>query len=497
MEAGYASVSTPCLPTSIMEDSAARAYSLPVEKTQFDRATKIKPLSLLRPHMRIFHLTWLSAITGFCGWYALPPLMPVIKDTLHLTDSQVLNSDIMSTASTILTRVLAGPLLDAYGPQLVQSYVLGLGAIPVFCAAFVSSATTLVIVRFFIGLVGCVFVSSQYWTTITFAKNVVATSNAITGGLGLAGIGFAFLLLPYVHDLVVSGGASVDMAWRITVALPAVLMVAMGLVIRYCVDSCPMGEFERMKQAKNEASTVDAITAFGVVLHQRNTYILVLNYALCFGAELQLNNMGALYFYEEFMKPGCHNKSDASCHRLTKTQAATIASSFGLMNLFARAIGGIVSDVANRRHGMCGRKWIQFVYLCVEGALVLALSQVRSLGGCIALYVLTAMAAQGSGGSTFGIVPYVNELHTGSVTGLVGAGGNVGGVVFGLIFKSVISRHEGFLVMGIVILVCALSTWLLHFEQEQHNDIQHPFQDISDSTSTVPATPVSQLSAAK
>ncbi|DAZ94896.1 TPA: hypothetical protein N0F65_008040, partial [Lagenidium giganteum] len=105
-----------------------------------------------------------------------------------------------------------------------------------------------------------------------------------------------------------------------------------------------------------------------------------------------------------------------------------------------------------------------FVYLCIQGALVIAISQAQSLGSCIALYILIAVAAQGAGGSSFGIVPYVNEQYTGSVTGLVGAGGNIGGVVFGLIFKAVSTRQEGLLVMGIVILVGSLTTWAIRFD---------------------------------
>ncbi|KAF4036198.1 putative nitrate transporter [Phytophthora infestans] len=57
---------------------------------------------MLRPHMRIFYLSWMSGIMGFLGWYVIPPLMPVIKTQLGLTEGEVLNSDIASTASTIM-----------------------------------------------------------------------------------------------------------------------------------------------------------------------------------------------------------------------------------------------------------------------------------------------------------------------------------------------------------------------------------------------------------
>ena len=39
-------------------------------------------------------------------------------------------------------------------------------------------------------------------------------------------------------------------------------------------------------------------------------------------------------------------------------------------------------------------------------------------------------------GSTFGIVPYVKPSATGAVSGAVGAGGNIGAVCWGLIFRS-------------------------------------------------------------
>lgn len=456
-------------------------YHLPVDRDQFDRATEVQLCNMFRPHMRIFHLSWMSSITGFLGWYAIPPLMPVIKAQLRLSSSDVLNSDIASTASTIFSRITVGPLLDIYGPQAVQSWLLWLGAVPVACAAFATSSLSLLIVRFWIGLVGCIFVSGQYWTTITFAKRVVGASNAITGGLGLAGIGFAFLLLPYVNILLTSTGLLADdMAWRVTIALPALAMVIMGSIIRFAVDACPMGAFEQLVLAKrmapgnsSAAQPMSLIKSFQIVLSDWNTLILMLHYGMCFGAELQLNNMGALYFYEEFLtSPECVAEDIGACHTLTKTQAATVASAFGLMNLVARAVGGLLSDTMNRRLGMRGRLYVHFVLLCLEGALVIGLSRSRTLGVCAALYVFIAVAAQAAGGSTFGIVPYLNEAFTGTVTGLVGAGGNLGGVLFGVIFRATASRQDGLFYMGAIIFASAFFTSCLFFKSEKGRELR-------------------------
>ncbi|KAL3671108.1 hypothetical protein V7S43_004290 [Phytophthora oleae] len=489
---------------------ATKTYDLPVDRKQFDRATTIKPSSMLRPHMRIFYMSWLSGIMGFIGWYAIPPLMPVIKTQLGLTEGEVLNSDIASTASTIFSRIASGPLLDRFGPQVVQSSILWFGAIPIVCAAFVNSAASLLIVRFFIGLVGCVFVSGQYWTTITFARNVAGTANAITGGLGLSGIGFAFLVLPFVYEAITSGGhVSEDLGWRITVALPAVLMVIMGTVIRFAVDSCPTGDFQELMNTKRQAengraapvrisisgsSSVLPMTqpqagepakpmgmlhSFKIVLTDLNVLVMIAQYAACFGTELQLNNMGALYFYTQFTKKGCTPTDSNLCYLLSKTNAATVASSFGLMNMFARALGGLASDAVNRRLGMRGRQYVQFTLMCVLGALVITLSQLDSLGACVALYVSVAIAAQATGGSTYGIVPYLNEQHTGTVNGLVGAGGNLGGVIYGIIFRSTDGYSTGLLYTGVIILACALLVPLLRFPQVREQETQNQSHDAS------------------
>jgi nitrate/nitrite transporter NarK len=49
----------------------------------------------------------------------------------------------------------------------------------------------------------------------------------------------------------------------------------------------------------------------------------------------------------------------------------------------------------------------------------------------------------------YGVVPYISKLYTGSVSGLVGAGGNVGSVIFGLSFRS-LAHRKAFVMMAVV-----------------------------------------------
>ena len=64
-----------------------------------------------------------------------------------------------------------------------------------------------------------------------------------------------------------------------------------------------------------------------------NAYILTLTYGTCFGVELTMNNVTASYFYEY--------------HGLSPATAGVFASCFGLMNIFARSCGGLLSDWKN------------------------------------------------------------------------------------------------------------------------------------------------------
>nr|CCA24412.1 Major Facilitator Superfamily (MFS) putative [Albugo laibachii Nc14] len=463
----------PCEP--IDDDFHPIIQHINIDANEFDRATEIRFCSLKRPHMRLFHMSWFSALFGFLGWYSIPPLMPVIRNALMLTDTQVLNSDIASTASTIITRIAVGPLLDKFGPRNVQTVLLWLGAIPIASAAFVSSATDLIIVRFCIGFIGCIFVSNQYWTTISFARNVVGTANAIVGGFSVAGIGLAFLILPYINIALKSSSLiSEDLAWRLTIALPALLLVIMGFLAQYGSDASPLGNWKSYLEAKRKeaqgSSKVGLLQAYKICLSDPNTLILFAHYAVCFGCELQLNNMGALYFYEEFLNSSCLEdirvNDVESCHRLSKTQAATIASLFGLMNLFSRGSGGILSDKINSRFGMKGRLWTQAALILCQSCFVLLLSRTSKLGVCILLYILIAIFAQASGGSTYSIVPYLSDAFTGVVAGLIGAGGNLGGVIFGFLFRSVQDRQTGLLYMSFIIAASSVLTAGLSFKSK-------------------------------
>jgi MFS transporter, NNP family, nitrate/nitrite transporter len=154
----------------------------------------------------------------------------------------------------------------------------------------------------------------------------------------------------------------------------------------------------------------------------------------------------AIYFHDEF--------------KLSTESAAAIASIFGWMNLFARGLGGYLSDRANARMGMRGRLAFHGCCLFLEGIFIFIFANTHSLGGAIAVMVFFSLFVQFGDGTTFAIVPYVDPTCTGSVSGIVGAGGNIGAVVFGLGFRQ-LNYKSAFYLMGGCVIAISFSTLLV------------------------------------
>ena len=340
-------------------------------------------------------------------------------------------------------------------------------AIPTCIAGVVIRGTTsLYITRLLIGVCGSAFVTCQFWTTSMFVAEVAGTANSLAAGWGNLGGGVAqvvmgSLLFPLLK--VFYGGEgfgqagsvftddgqieddydrAADLAWRTAMVFPGLLCLYGAYFCVRFADDCPKGNF-RKRKAQGFMVSESPMDAIRRGANNRNTWLLFLQYGCCFGVEITMTNAAALYFQEEFGQN-------------TET-AAAIASVFGWMNLFARGIGGFCSDIASANFGMRGRLWIQFVTLVAEGGLVCLFSLTDTLATAIVVMVFFSIFVQAAEGSTYGIVPYVDYSVTGSIAGVVGAGGNVGGVIFSLFFRE-FDNHRAFLWMGFIVLASSLLT---------------------------------------
>jgi MFS transporter, NNP family, nitrate/nitrite transporter len=399
--------------------------------------------------MRAFHVSWFGFFMAFFIWFAIAPLLTEIQTTLRLTKKQIWTSSIVSVTGTILMRFILGPLIDKYGARIPFVGVLCLCAIPSACTGFVNSQTGLCFLRFFIGLAGGSFVMCQSWTSRMFSRKIIGSANALAAGWGNLGAGVTQLMMgSVIFPLFKDVFNSAEKSWRFVCVIPAFVTFWVGVFMYYYTDDLPKGNYHELKK-HGTIVEISAAKSFRQGAMNINSWLLALQYSCSFGVELTMNSAAALYFKEEF--------------GLSTSDAAAIASIFGFFNLFARATGGWTSDNCNRKLGMQGRLLFLVAVFITTASLVSWFARAKELWLSILVMMLFAFTVQSTSGTIYSIVPYVDPANTGSVSGIVGAGGGVGAVCFGLTFRQ-LSYRAAFKIMGYAIFGAAVSVALVNIK---------------------------------
>jgi len=289
-----------------------------------------------------------------------------------------------------------------------------------------------------------------------FTKEIVGSVNAFTAGWGNLGGGITQLfvgsflfpifrdgLLPDNYTKAQLQNAS-ELSWRIVCCIPAFIGLTTGILCWFTTDDCPKGNYSDLKK-HGSLHTESAASSLRKGVFNINTWILFILYACSFGVELVKFSGASEYFNSEF--------------GLTTEKAAAIASIFGFFNFFSRFLGGYLSDVANGYAGMRGRLILHSLLQIAQGALIVAFPFAPDLNSAIIIMAIASLFFQASNGSCFGIVPYVDKT-IGGVKGIVGAGGNVGAVLFGYGFRQT-SYHNAYIIMGACVLGSAVLPFLI------------------------------------
>lgn len=432
------------------------------------------------PEIRALHLTWIAFFITFYVWFNMAPLASsMLRSVDWLTPDDLKLFAICNVALTIPARILVGMALDRFGPRRVFSILMVVMSIPALVFAFGNTMQQLLISRLVLSSIGASFVVGIHMTALWFKPKDIGFAEGFYAGWGNFGSAAAAMSLPTIA-LTMYGG---DDGWRWAIAQSAIVMAAYGVYYWFAITDGPDEHAHRKprKAAALEVSTwadmiklilctiplvgvlailvwriqvmgyltpTGAMIAYAVIIAiviyqiiqilrvnipilkkgvpEDDKYsfnsVAALNttYFANFGAELAVVSMLPMFFEETW--------------GLTAAFAGLIAASFAFVNLVARPMGGMVSD------RMGNRRFVMLCYMFGIGVGFVLMGMLNSswpLIIAIAITIFTSIFVQGAEGATFGIIPSIKRRLTGQISGMAGAYGNVGAVVYLTIFTFV------------------------------------------------------------
>ncbi len=448
-------------------------------------------LDFSQERIRVLHYTWIAFFICFYIWFNMAPLATTMVRTLSwLTPDQIKALAIVNVALTIPARIVIGALIDRFGPRRVYSGLLITMSIPTFIFAFGNNFLQLLIARLVLSSIGASFVIGIRMVSEWFPPKMVGRAEGFYAGWGNFGSAAAAMTLPWLA-LDFFGG---DNGWRYALALNAVVALGYGVLYYFLVHDTPKGKtFHGIKKAQPMEVTswwdliqliiwsfplVGALgllvwrlhnlsfipdeyeyVAYGILAliyiahvikilqvnvpqlrkgipgedkyHFNSVAALNTTYIANFGAELAVVSMLPAFFEKTFS--------------VSPTVAGLIASSFAFVNLFARPLGGWLSDhLRNRKRIMLG--YMLGIALGFVG--MAFIDSTWPIAIAVAITILCSIFVQGAEGATFAIIPLIKKRLTGQIAGMAGAYGNVGAVLYLTIYTFVTPSEFFFIMAG-------------------------------------------------
>ena len=355
----------------------------------------------------------------FAVFGTMSAMMPILSKQMHLTPVEKSIAVALPVLLGSLGRIPLGMLTDRFGGRIVFSVVMVLSIIPAFLMGTVENYRELLVYGFFIGValasfsVGVGFVSGWYSAQRQgFALGVYGAGNI---GQSLAAFGSPFI----------AAAAGIKWGFWTFGVLLTIWLGVYALLARNAPRKGPVKSFS------------DTIRP----LKDGRSWILSLYYFLTFGGFVAMGVYLPIFLTEMF--------------KLTPQDAGLRTAGFVVLATTMRPIGGTLADKVGGRTIL---KWV-FPFTAVM-AIFLACPMMSAF----TIGALGMAAAIGLGnGAVFKLVPEYFPNSVGSVTGLVGAAGGLGGffppLLLGVVKQETGSFAIGFVLLGIFALCCLGVLW--------------------------------------
>jgi NNP family nitrate/nitrite transporter-like MFS transporter len=365
---------------------------------------------------RALFLSTTAFAVSFAVWGLIAALAPTFTQLYGLSASQ---KSLMIAVPVLLGsvgRIFAGLAADRFGGRNVFAFLLLFSALPAIAIGFSTSFNQLIIFGLLLGIAGTTFPVGVGFTSRWFPPE---KQGAALGVYGMGNIGqsvavfFAPVLAARLGD------------WRTVFFIFAAVTFVWGIVF-----------FAFAKSDTTTARPRTLAESLAPLKNSKISWILSLFYFLTFGGFVAL----ALYM------PTLLREIFA----LTPTDAGARTAGFVVLATVMRPVGGMLADK------MGGAKVLVFVFAAI--ALLAPLLSLDTIApftvgalGCAAMLGL-------GNGAVFKLVPQYFPKETGTVTGLVGAFGGLGGFFPPLelgLFKDQFGTYmPGFVLLSLFALVC-------------------------------------------
>jgi MFS transporter, NNP family, nitrate/nitrite transporter len=361
----------------------------------------------------------------FWAWNIVAPLGVQYSTQLGLSATQQSLLVAMPVLVGSLGRVPVGALTDRYGGRMMFT-VLTLGsAIPVMLVAFagyLKSYPLLLVFGFFLGLAGTTFAVGIPFVNAWFEP---ARRGFATGVFG-AGMGGTALSAFFTPRLVKTIGY-----------LPTHLIIAGALVVVGAVLWLLMRDSPAWKP--NLAPVVPKLAAAAKL---PLTWQMSFLYAVAFGGFVAFST-----YLPTYLK---------NVYSFDLTGAGTRTAGFAIAAVIARPIGGTVADKIGPR---------KVVAISLAGAavmsLIIALRLPPEIPAGTAFVVMALFLGLGTGGVFAWVAELAPAERVGSITGIVGACGGLGGFFPPLVMGATYNEADRSYTIGLVLLTITAAGALL------------------------------------
>ncbi|MET7481718.1 MFS transporter [Streptomyces sp. NPDC005538] len=361
---------------------------------------------------------------NFWAWALISPLGPRFKDSLGLSSFQQSLLVAVPVVVGSLGRIPVGALTDRYGGRVMFPLVSAATVIPVLYLGLAghSSLTALLVGGFFLGVGGTAFAVGVPFVNAWFPPERRGLA------IGLFGMGMGGTAISALSTVKLVKAHSVSTPFLITAGVLVLYAVVAALILRDAPD--------RAVPTEPIGRRLAATLRLGV------TWQASALYAVAFGGYVAFS-----VYLPTYLKNG---------YGLTQDDAANRMAGFVLLAVAMRPVGGWLSDRVGPTRVLTGA-----LALVSTGALMQSATPALAPLGTVAFLAMAGALGAGSG-ATFAFVALLAPPHrTGSVTGVVGAAGGLGGFVPPLVMGSLYGSYGSYAVG--LLLLAAVATGALVF----------------------------------